>query len=113
MHLLDCVTILCEARAAHGTHLVQVPVEDLRWQELVLVRPVLAHLLLLVLPSHAPAVTGLPLFLSLQHMASCITTVSIFTSYFCQADRWAGALMADGRQAVKISNESAAELTGV
>ena len=76
MQLLDRVTILGKARAAHGTHLVQVPVEDLRWQELVLVRPVLAHLLalvLLLLPSYAPAVTGLPLFLSLQHMASCIT----------------------------------------
>ena len=49
MHLLDCVTVL---------------------------RPVLAHsmaLVLLLLPSHAPAVTALPLFLSLQHMASCLT----------------------------------------
>lgn len=47
--------------------------EDCRWRELILVRPVLAQSMALVLPSHAPAVTALPLFLFLQHMASCLT----------------------------------------
>ena len=50
--------------------------KDYRWRELILVRPVLAQsmaLVLLLLPSHAPAVAALPPFLSLQHMASCLT----------------------------------------